>query len=40
MTYLRSRAPLQLGFDLPREVGLAVFAEDDVIAVGVEVLCV
>ena len=40
MTHLRSGAPLQLGFDLPGEVGLAVFAEDGVVAIGVEVLCV
>ena len=40
VTYIRSWAPLQLGFDLPREVGFAVFAQDDVVAVGVEVFCV
>jgi hypothetical protein len=40
VTYLWSGAPLELGFDLPGEVGLAVFAKDDVVTIGVEVLCV
>lgn len=40
VTYLGSGAPLELGFDLPGEVGLAVFAKDDVVAIGIEVLCV
>lgn len=36
--YFWSRATLELGLYLPRKVGLAVFAEDDIVAGCVNVL--
>ncbi len=36
-SYLGARSPLQLCFDFPRQRGLAILVQDDIIAVGVNV---